>query len=414
MNYKSNKKTIKILAIESSCDETAASVVEISHPEFISGTHEKKILKQVQNDNLNIKILSNVISSQINLHKKYGGVYPELASREHIRNILPVINKSLNIAQTKNLKLKAQNYLKDIDYIAVTNGPGLIGSLLVGVNTAKTISYVFNNPLIPVNHLAGHIYANFIENNNFNKQSDRTISTSKVIEHLPKFPIVALVVSGGHTSLIYMKSHFDFKVIGETLDDAAGEAYDKVASMLGLKYPGGPVIDTIASKLQAKNYKLQAIFPRPMINSNNFDFSFSGLKTSVLYYLKGKKITAKLQEKVAYEFQEAVTDVLVAKTLRAAKKYHAKSIILGGGVAANSRLREKFDYKLSTINYKQRFFVPKKSLCTDNAAVIGVAAAYKIKYLLNNSYALEKQNKSLKQKQLKCYDIEAKSDLDLK
>jgi N6-L-threonylcarbamoyladenine synthase len=447
----------KILSIETSCDETSASIIEICHPKKVlrAKGFQRDSSTLSYNDNFKLKIVSNIVSSQIHLHKKYGGVYPELASREHIKNIIPVIEQALylnnkfqitnsksnsnlkinklnHLKLIKNYKLKTKNLFNDIDYIAVTTGPGLIGSLLVGVNTAKTISYATNIPIIPINHLEGHIYANFINDvcANDKLQITKDINPKKLKSYkankLPRFPILALIVSGGHTSLYLMRNHAHYKLIGETLDDAAGEAYDKVASMLDLPYPGGPEIDKIASKLQATSYKLQAIFPRPMINSHDFNFSFSGLKTSVLYYLKKQEnsrhklgsrsrsrstsghYSKKLQEKVCYEFQEAVTDVLVAKTLKAAQKYKVASIVLGGGVAANSRLRSKLAYCISqiansknnkrqAISYKPKLFMPKKFLCTDNAAVIGVAAAYKL----------------LKDKPSKWYDIEANSNAEL-
>jgi len=379
LNHIQNK--IKILAIESSCDETSASLCEAK---------------------FKIKILSNIISSQVKLHAKYRGVYPELASREHVKNILPVIQASLEENSIKNLVSSIKKHDSQIlntkyqipdanfDYIAVTSGPGLIGSLLVGVETAKTLSHIFNKPIIPVNHLEGHIYANFLGEN----------------LKLPKFPILALIVSGGHTSLVYMKNHLDYKVIGETLDDAAGEAFDKVSAMLGLGYPGGPVISALAEKTVIANETKRSIntkiaassrhgvtprndihFPRPMIDSGNFDFSFSGLKTSVLYTIKKlpKPLTRSLKIAICKEFQNAVIETLIAKTLNAAKRHRVRSILLCGGVASNSRLRNEFKLKIKNFppagesgKFKIDFFVPEKVLCTDNAAMIAAAAAYKI------------------------------------
>ena len=431
----------RILAIETSCDETAAAVLEVT-------SNKRQVTS--------IKILSNIVSSQIKLHSKYGGVYPELASREHIKNILPVIKQAIysqfpnksqlsnsqieklnHLKLNKNLKFKIKNCFDGIDAIAVTTGPGLIGSLLVGVNTAKTLSYVFKKPLIPVNHLEGHIYANFITDKISVGTKSQITNNKQVLNHkfqfskqlnnvtieqcnnLPKFPILALVVSGGHTNLVYMKKHLDYKIIGETCDDAAGEAYDKVASMLNLGYPGGPIIDAIASKIQNSKFKIQNLpkFPRPMINENNFDFSFSGLKTSVLYYLKKQKkpFSKKLIKQICYEFQEAVTDVLVVKTLRAAKKYRVKSILLGGGVAANSCLREKMKFEIDNLNIENSLkiknclsaelagklkidlYIPPIKYCTDNAAIMGVVAAYKI----------------IADKKSKWYDVKADSNLKL-
>lgn len=441
----SSKKPIKILAIESSCDETSAAVLEVCHPEFISGSHKEKILKhpsrlenqseaEVQNDNLNIKILSNVVSSQVKLHSKYGGVYPELASREHVKNIIPVLEATLQQTNSRTQKRKnnlvhkfisssVSKFSNEIDYLAVTTTPGLIGSLLAGVNTVKTLSFTTSIPIIPVNHLEGHIYANFITDeltNEKTKKRKKHPVHKFISSSVPEFPLLALVVSGGHTSLIYMKDHIDYKIIGETIDDAAGEAYDKVAKMLGLGYPGGPIIDAIASKFLISNSKFlkksqyfkskirnnnlaieqfgnSPLFPRPLINKNNFNFSFSGLKTAVLYYAKDKKITKNLQAKIAYEFQEAVTDVLVTKTLKAAQKYKVKSIILGGGVAANSRLRNKFKSNVKCQMSNVSLHIPPIKYCTDNAAVIGAAAVYKL----------------LKEKPVKWYDIEAKANSEL-
>ncbi|MFN3301668.1 MAG: tRNA (adenosine(37)-N6)-threonylcarbamoyltransferase complex transferase subunit TsaD, partial [Patescibacteria group bacterium] len=242
------KKTFKILGIETSCDETAASILKI--------------------ENCKLKIITNIVSSQVKIHAQYGGIVPELAARKHAENIIPVLKSALNSKQ------KIKNY---IDAIAVTNGPGLITSLLVGVEAAKTLAFLANKPLVPVNHLAGHIYANFIKN------------CKLKIENL--FPAICLVVSGGHTELILMKDFEKFQKIGQTLDDAAGECFDKVAKILGLSYPGGPAIANCARQWKSKiqNSKLKIELPRPMINSSDFNFSFSGLKTAVLYKVKDLK-----------------------------------------------------------------------------------------------------------------------------
>jgi len=377
MNHKIKTK-LRILAIESSCDETSASVLEVT--------------PNTKYHILNTKILSNIVSSQVKIHAKYGGVYPELASREHVKNIIPVIatamtdraNAHENIPENHSKKIPNTKYqiLNTIDYIAVTTTPGLIGSLLVGTETAKTLAYVFKKPIISVNHLEGHIYANFVGANpklqipNLKQNSNFKLKSS----NYPTFPILALIVSGGHTSLVYMKSHLDYKIIGETLDDAAGEAYDKVACMLGLGYPGGPVVDAMASQIVNRKSQIARLFPRPLINSNNFNFSFSGLKTSVLYYLKKQKkpYSKTLIEKVCYEFQEAVVETLITKTLKAAKKLKVKSIIVSGGVAANSRLRDEFKLKVESCGSNVGLFLPPRNLCTDNAAMIGAAGAFKI------------------------------------
>ncbi|MBU2632611.1 tRNA (adenosine(37)-N6)-threonylcarbamoyltransferase complex transferase subunit TsaD, partial [Patescibacteria group bacterium] len=295
---------MKILGIESSCDETAASIIEES-------PDKKKVI-----------LLSNVVASSLSLHAKTGGVIPETAAREQLKYILPVIEKS-----TKDFK---------IDKIAVTIGPGLIGSLLVGTETAKTLSYVWGKPIIPVNHLLGHIYANFIDD-------------KKHFFTAPKFPAIVLIVSGGHTDLLLMKSHSNIKWLGGTRDDAAGEAFDKTARLLNLPYPGGPSIENAAKNGDVNKIK----FPRPMINSKNFDFSFSGLKTAVFIEAKKyKKLNKEIVNALAASTQEAIIDVLISKTLKACKKFNVKSIILSGGVAANQKLREEFTSKIKNLKLK--------------------------------------------------------------
>ena len=313
-----------ILGIETSCDETAVCLLEAKKNEF--------------------KILSNLVSSQVNIHKKYGGIVPEVAARKHIETILPLLNQCLE-ALSKN---------STPDYIAVTNGPGLITSLLIGLETAKTLSYVWQKPLVGVNHLEGHLYS-FL------------LSQKTEISNL--FPSLGLVVSGGHTELVLMKNHCQYKKIGQTLDDAAGECFDKTAKLLKIGYPGGPIISRYAEKGNPYKYDL----PRPMINSDNYNFSFSGLKTAVLY--QSKKIKPKkILPDFCASFQQAVIDVLVAKTIKAAKEHKVKNIILGGGVIANKELRgqlaEKTKQKLPEIN----LFIPELKFCTDNAAMIAIAA----------------------------------------
>lgn len=323
-----------ILAIETSCDETACAI--------ISG--EKG----------SINILSNIVSSQIKLHAKWGGVVPNLAAREHLKNITPVIQASLK---------KAGLTYKKIDLISVTEGPGLIPALLIGVNAAKTLSYLWQKPLLGIHHIEGHIYANFIS------------EKQKI-----KFPVLCLVVSGGHTQLVYVKKHFDYEVIGQTLDDASGEAFDKVARILNIGYPGGPPIAKYASKHKIRYTKDTLRFPRPMLNKNNFDFSFSGLKTAVLYetkknpeLLKDKKYIAS----VCYEFQQAVIDVLIAKTIKAAGKFKPKTILLAGGVSANKELRKQLDKSLKKFMPNTAYRIPDISLTGDNAAMIAAAAYYR-------------------------------------
>lgn len=311
-----------VLGVESSCDETSVAVVRDGK-----------------------EVLSNVILSQIDIHKEYGGVVPEIASRHHVKNVSIVFEEALEKANVKG---------EDIDLVAVTYGPGLIGSLLVGLNGAKAFAMIYNKPLIGVNHLAGHIYAN-------------------EIEHEMKFPLIALLVSGGNTELIYMKDHFKFEIIGETLDDAVGESYDKVARVMGLEYPGGPKVDRLAHEGE-DTYKL----PRVYLGNDNYNFSFSGLKSHVINLhhnamQRGEEINIK---NLCRSFQDSVTEVLVEKTLKAAKEYNVKQIIVAGGVSANKGLKERFMQE----NHDQfEICIPSIKYCTDNAAMIGVAGYYQYK-----------------------------------
>lgn len=314
------EKSTVILGIESSCDETSASVV-------VNGR----------------KVLSNVISSQIDLHKIYGGVVPEIASRKHIENIGFVVEEAVK---------KASITLNDIDGIAVTYGPGLVGALLVGLSYAKGLSFSLNKPLIGVHHIEGHIAANYLNNTDF------------------KPPFICLVVSGGHTHLVLAKDYLDFKIYGKTRDDAAGEAYDKVARALGLSYPGGPSID-----FEAKKGDPQSInFPRAYLE--DYDFSFSGLKSSVLNYLNKNKmqhIETNIND-VAASFQESVVEVLVNKTINLTKELKQNKIAIAGGVACNSYLREKM--KTASLENGFDLKIPEPILCTDNAAMIASAGFF--------------------------------------
>jgi len=345
-----------ILGIETSCDETAAAVIFVETPRRgVSGQGEK------------IKILSNIISSQINIHKKYGGVVPEVAAREHVLNIIPVINEALAVAglpaavPAGRQEALAKEGGVGLDAIAVTVGPGLITSLQVGVETAKTLSYAWKIPLIAVNHIEGHIYANFVSR-----------------QQKIKFPAIILTVSGGHTMLVLMEDHGKYKTIGQTRDDAAGEAFDKAAKLMGLGYPGGPAISATAEKMQDARCKIQTIIlPRPMINSLNFDFSFSGLKTALLYKLKKDKDWKNKVPEYCYEFQQAIIDVLIKKTAKAAKKYRVKSIMLTGGVAANKELRSQMAKEIKKNFPDVAFLVPDLKYTTDNAVMIAVAGYYK-------------------------------------
>lgn len=316
-------KDILILAIETSCDETAASVVKNG-----------------------FEPLSNIVASQIDWHRKYGGVVPEIASRKHLEFINPVIEEALK---------KAGTSFQDLDAVAATYGPGLVGGLLVGLSAAKALAYVLDKPFIGVNHIAGHIYANFISN--------------REIEP----PVVCLTISGGHTDLLYFEELGGYEILGRTRDDAAGEAFDKTARVLGLGYPGGPAIEKIS-----KQGNPRAIdFPRPFINEDGYDFSFSGLKTAVINYLhnkkqKGEKVNT---ADVAASFQQAVIDILVARILKAVADYPTRSVILSGGVAANKTLRQQLAERLKEEGLP--LYTPELSLCTDNAAMIGSVAYFK-------------------------------------
>jgi len=360
------KKIITILGIETSCDETAASLIRIT--------------------NLNeIRIISNIVSSQVKIHAKYKGIVPEVAARHHVENIIPVLEKSLEFFSNKKFRkigeersTKIHNYLRLIDAIAVTNGPGLITSLLVGVEAAKTLAFLANKPLVPVNHLAGHIYANFVDKSQISNLKSQNL-----------FPALCLVVSGGHTELILMKDFEKFQKIGQTLDDAAGECFDKVAKILGLGYPGGPAVAAEAANLKSQISNLKIKFPRPMINTNDFNFSFSGLKTAVLYKTNSiKQITnnKNFVPEICAEVQQAIIDVLITKTIRAARKFNAKSIILGGGVVANKELRKQFKLKIENWQLKINPLFPPKNLCTDNATMIAAAGYFKLAKVKKNNW----------------------------
>lgn len=318
---------MKILGIESTCDETGVAIVE-------DGT----------------KIIANVVSSSADLHQEFGGVVPEVAAREQLRLILPVLQK-----------VGGRKIIKNVDAIAVAHGPGLVGSLLIGVEVAKTLATVWGKPLIGVNHLIGHIYSCWLQEDS----------------NAPTFPLIALVVSGGHTDLVLIGGHEKYKWLGGTRDDAAGECFDKVARILGLNYPGGPEIERIAKSFDSKIISHK--FTRPMINENNFDFSFSGLKTQVAHRVGEQKLTKNKISEIAYEFQDAIVDVLVSKTLRACEKFSVKSVIVCGGVSANIKLINRFNAKLRKRAFK--FFYPKKNLAIDNGAMIAAAAFFNKRFV---------------------------------
>ncbi len=310
------------LAIETSCDETSVAVIKNGR-----------------------EILSNIISSQIEIHREYGGVVPEIASRKHVENINAIIEESLRTADVN---------FKDIDFISVTQGPGLVGALLVGLSSAKALAYALDIPIIGVNHIEGHISANYIAHPDL------------------KPPFTCLIVSGGHSYLIDVLDYTEFKLYGRTRDDAAGEAFDKVARALGLPYPGGPFIDKLA--LEGNPHAID--FPRVFLENNSYDFSFSGLKTAVLNYLNSltQKNIEPVIEDVAASFQQAVIDVMLEKAFRLVKEAGRDKLVLAGGVAANQGLREMFKKRGKLDNIK--IFYPPIELCTDNAAMIGSAGYY--------------------------------------
>ncbi|MEK9168087.1 MAG: tRNA (adenosine(37)-N6)-threonylcarbamoyltransferase complex transferase subunit TsaD [Patescibacteria group bacterium] len=413
-----------ILAIETSCDETAISIIEafggVKKPSF--------------------RVLANVVHSQVDLHKQYGGVFPALAKREHSKNLVPVLKEALRESGFLKLEIKSQKskvqdkiekslrkilerepelleqFLAEvpkikkpnarpirgrkdsrrasassgINLIAVTHGPGLEPALWVGINFAKALSLVWDVPVVPVNHMEGHIFSAFIpksaaiSKSKFlisNQTTDSKSQTTKIA-----FPMLALLVSGGHTELIFIKNWMKYKKIGETRDDAAGEAFDKVARMLGLPYPGGPAIAQLAMQWnnQFSNTKEQIKLPRPMISSKDYDFSFSGLKTAVLYLLRdlSKKHSSVLQntritQSIAHEFQEAVVDVLVKKTIAAASVYKVRTIVLGGGVAANARIRSELAKKMREEMPDVTLRLPDAAVTTDNALMIAVAGFFR-------------------------------------
>ena len=320
-----SKEKTTVLAIESSCDETAAAVV-------VNGR----------------EVLSNVISSQIDIHKLYGGVVPEIASRKHIEKINQVIQEALE---------ESDKTMEDVDAVCVTYGPGLVGALLVGVGAAKALAYATHKPLVGVHHIEGHISANFIENKDLEP------------------PFLCLVASGGHSHLVIVKEYGEYEILGRTRDDAAGEAFDKVARAIGLGYPGGPKIDKLAKEGDPDAIE----FPKASIDGAPYDFSFSGVKSAVLNYINGCKMkqVPYNEADIAASFQKAVVGVLVDHTMKAAKDYGIKKVAIAGGVACNSALRQAMENACQKRGYK--FYRPSPILCTDNAAMIGAAGYYEYK-----------------------------------
>ena len=410
---------MKILAIETSCDETAIAIAEFTG-------------RKMRPD---VSVLSNIVSSQIAIHRKFGGVVPNLARREHEKNLVPILREALKetemykvfgikypvlskriqntkykildtiLAREPELKQQFKKYILPIsppaiDAVAVTYGPGLAPALWVGVNFARALAVLWEKPLIPINHMEGHAYSALLEERRI-EISKAQITNYKLQIRNIQFPALALLVSGGHTELVLMRGHGKWKIIGETRDDAAGEAFDKVARILGLGYPGGPQISALAEiadkrgqkksrtnaetsnnlrkSMHTESPRMPALrLPRPMLNSDNLDFSFSGLKTAVLYLARdlGVKQTKKLRPMIAKEFQEAVVDVLVKKTLRAAKELKAKTILLGGGVAANKELRHRLESAVKKEIPKTSCQLPITNLTGDNALMIAIAAHF--------------------------------------
>lgn len=399
-----------ILGIETSCDETALALVEVK--------------KQGKSDSPNFRVLKNIIASQIEVHKEYGGVVPGLAKREHRRNLVKVFYKtlSLNYGMTNNQfpiskqisNSKLQNIEKvlerypemveefkkkiipltkpNIDLIAVTHGPGLEPALWVGINFARALSVLWDIPLIGVDHMEGHIAVNLLAPQEVNEMSNVKYQMSNVdTASAIAFPAIALAVSGGHTQLILIKDWLDYKLLGETLDDAAGEAFDKIARLLGLPFPGGPHIEKLAKDGNPNAFD----FPRPLLRQNSkeqtmknkYNFSFSGLKTAVLYEVRnqtssisggltsklGKSLTPKVRANIAASFQQAVIDTLVIKTIKAAKEYGAKTIMLAGGVAANQALKIQLGDKIKKELHNVNYLVPELRLATDNGVMIAIA-----------------------------------------
>ena len=373
-----HKKEITILAIETSCDDTGIAIIKAG----LKGARD-------------FKVLSNIIAAQIEIHAKYGGVYPTLTRREHQNNLVPVLTKSLKEAKMlktstsnktkteklekilekeKDLKEKLLPFLKKydkpkIDAIAITTGPGLEPCLWVGVNFAKALACAWELPVISVNHIKAHMFVNQLVEKELTKKD---------------FPVLALIVSGGHTQLILMKDFGRYKILGETRDDAAGECFDKTARILGLGYPGGPIISKLAKK---SGRKFGIKLPRPMINTKDYDFSFSGLKTSVLYEhlkksAKTKKDKAYINE-MCFEIQQAIIDVLIKKTLKAGMDYKVKTIILGGGVTANSELRKQFIENCRLKIKNCNLLIPPKDLCTDNGLMVAIAGHFRA---MNNKF----------------------------
>jgi N6-L-threonylcarbamoyladenine synthase len=376
-----------ILSIETSCDESSLAVLKV----------------EKENNDISFEVLSHLIHSQIDVHREYGGVFPALAKREHQKNLVPLLKETLkktNLLNKKNNQLEeldekvksllgrepnlselfiefVKEYeLPKFDLISVTNGPGLEPALWVGVNFAKTISYLTDVPILGVNHMEGHILSVFTE--------------GKTKFNIPEmnFPVLSLLISGGHTELVLMESWHSYKILGKTLDDAVGEAYDKVARLLNLSYPGGPEISKLAEKSRITSSKKYFSLPRPMLNSQDYNFSFSGLKTAVLYTVKDKTLTEEEKIDLCREFENSVTEVLLKKTKKAILEYGIQTLIIAGGVSANKNIREKFSNYCKENNIK--LHIPTSDVTGDNALMIGIVAG--LEFLENKKISLNSSN----------------------
>ena len=374
---------MKILGIETSCDETAVSIVEAQ------GDFNTPVFT----------VLGNALYSQVKLHAEFGGVYPNLAKREHARNLVPLLEKTLTEAEVyfiggkefseaqkttlEELFSHEPELLKqflvqipklatpDIDAIAVTHGPGLEPALWVGINFANALGLIWGKPVIPINHMEGHIFSAMLQEKSEARNPKLEIGATQ-------FPILVLLISGGHTELVLMKNWFEYELIGETLDDAVGEAFDKVGRMLSLPYPGGPEISKLAEKSRMSGEKPAYPLPRPMLKSDTCDFSFAGLKTAVLYTLKKiPELSENKKEHIAHEFENAVTEVLVVKTKKALEKTSARTLVLGGGVSANIHIRRSFKKLVEREFPGVALLIPEEKLTTDNAVMIAVAGYFR-------------------------------------
>lgn len=339
---------MRILGIESSCDESALSLIEI----------DKKN---------NIKILRNLISSQVEIHKQYGGIVPEIAARHHVENFFPLL-KELDI-----------DIARDVDLIAVTYGPGLITSLVIGLELGKTLSFIYKKPLIGINHIEAHIYSNWLT------YPELFLSRHGGMNKKNTFPALAVVISGGHTQIFLMKNYGKYKLLGTTIDDAVGEAYDKVAKILGLGYPGGPIINKLTNEYTGKP---SFEFPRPMLNTKDYNLSFSGLKTSVLYKWRDEQRQKdnNLIKEYCFAFESAVCEVLAKKIIHSAKDYKVKTIILGGGVSANSSIKNKIKTETDKLGIKTYF--PELKHTGDNSAMVAVAGYFNCKKAKKNNFKI--------------------------